>query len=92
MEASLPLTDDAVLGIARSLGVDMARLQQDMANPSIDNELKANVQLAKQLKLIGTPAFIIGKTQNSDKETSFLVPGPTPQSTLQQMISQSSGF
>ncbi len=92
MEANLPLTNDAVLSIARSLGADMTRLQQDMANPAIDSELKATVQLAKQLQLIGTPAFIIAKTQNSDKETSFLVPGPASQSTLQQMISQSSGF
>ena len=74
------------------MGIDTARLQQDMASPTWDAQLKANETLAKQFQLLGTPAFMIGKTTGADKDSSFLMPGPGPQSTLQQMITKSSGF
>ncbi len=92
MNASIPFSNDEILGVAQSLGIDMQRLQQDMNDPSLNVDIKANQDLAKQLQLIGTPAFIIGKTDGSTKDSSFLVPGPSAQSVLQELIGKSTGF
>lgn len=92
MKASLPLTNNEVLAIAKSVGIDTARLQRDMANSAFDGVFKANEQLAKELQLVGTPAFIIAKTNGADKNSSFLVPDISSQGVLQGMITQASGF
>lgn len=92
MKASLPLTNNEVIAIAKSVGIDTVRLQRDMTNPAFDAVFKANEQLAKELELIGTPAFVIARTNGADKNSSFLVPGISSQSILQGMITQTSGF
>lgn len=92
MRANVPLTNQEILATAKAVGIDTARLQRDMANPAYDAAFKANEQLAKELELTGTPAFVIAKTNGTDKNSSFLVPGLAQQSALQGMITKSSGF
>jgi protein-disulfide isomerase len=51
-----------VESIAQQIGIDPVRLKQDMGAPEIDQELQQNYNLAEQLGIGGTPAFVIGET------------------------------
>jgi protein-disulfide isomerase len=67
------VTPDVVDEVAASLGVDVARMKTDMDSKEIKDIILANHELAKSLRIEGTPAFIV------DEE---VVPGYVPLSTL----------
>jgi protein-disulfide isomerase len=70
--------DEAVIyKVAASVGLDVDRLKQDMKSPDIDKELKANLELGKQLDLDGTPSFIVGDT---------IIPGAIGADDLKQLV------
>jgi len=53
--------DDAqTLGIVKAIGLDPTQIQKEADGSDIDAILKQNYDLAKQLNLSGTPAFVIG--------------------------------
>lgn len=84
LTANKPLTQDTILDIAKNKGLNVEKLQQDMNDSTVDNQLKANIKLAQNLKLLGTPAFFIGKTDG--KSDINYVPGQMDQKQLQDMI------
>ncbi|HVJ35400.1 MAG TPA: DsbA family protein [Terriglobia bacterium] len=61
MEHRGAFSEDNVLEIAKSAGLDMARFQADLKDGSFRDELKKNEELAQKLSIDGTPAFIIGQ-------------------------------
>lgn len=71
------ITEETVYKVAGSVGLDVARLKQDMAAPAIEHALKANLALAEALNIRGTPGFIIGK---------HIVPGALDLEALKSMI------
>lgn len=73
------VTKQVVDEVAAKLGIDMARLKKDMADPAVAQELADNHQLAQQLAINGTPGFVI------DDKVS---PGYLPADGLAQMIDQ----
>jgi protein-disulfide isomerase len=60
MDAKRTLTPAAIFKIAETVGIDSGRLEKDMEDPEITAILKRNYDLAEQLKLTGTPSFVIG--------------------------------
>lgn len=48
------------LEVAREVGADMARLEQDMNAPEIRTELAETARLADLLRINGTPTYVIG--------------------------------
>lgn len=62
MQAQAQITKPTTLAIAERVGLDVARLQQDMRAPEIDAIIAQNRALANNLRLPGTPSFIIGTT------------------------------
>lgn len=82
------LTQDTVLQIAKNAGLNIDQLKKDMNDKSIDDQLKATIKLAQDLKLFGTPAIFIGKTNATDKDTISYVPGEMNQAQLQDMINK----
>jgi protein-disulfide isomerase len=60
MGARGQLTEARVLKLAAGVGVDVERLQKEMADPAIAKYLDETIQLAQALGIRGTPAFIIG--------------------------------
>jgi protein-disulfide isomerase len=50
-----------VLAVAREVGLDIDRLKQDMADPKIQMVIEQNAKLAADLKIEGTPGFLIDK-------------------------------
>jgi protein-disulfide isomerase len=56
------LTDDEILAIAASVGLDTDELQDAMQDPAIGVALRDNLALAEKIGITGTPAFIVGNT------------------------------
>lgn len=71
------LNEQAVLGLAKGLGIDIDRLKKDMASPEIEQAIKANMDLAQALGVRGTPGFVIGDR---------LLPGAVPEDKLRQLL------
>jgi protein-disulfide isomerase len=83
-----PLTQDIILKTAQQVGLDTAKLQSDMKDPAFDQELKQNDQLARDLKLTGTPAFVVAKVQGEKIENPILIPGAVPGGILNNAITE----
>ncbi len=61
MHGGPQITEDSLQSAARAAGLDWARLQHDMKDPAIAARLHDNLDLARQLGIDGTPAFVIGQ-------------------------------
>lgn len=81
-----PLTQDAILQAAKDTGLNVDQLKKDMADKAIDDQLKANTKLGTDLKLFGTPAFFIGKTDTQPNGTITYFPGEMKQEQLQTEV------
>jgi protein-disulfide isomerase len=77
MSNTAKLDTDLILQIAASVGIDIDKLKQDMADPKIKDIIDRNMALAQELGVRGTPAFVIGKQ---------FVPGAVDAAALKQMI------
>ncbi len=73
------VTDEVVLAIAAEQGLDVEKLTQDMKDQKILDTVSTNYDLAKTLKLNGTPAFIV-----DDK----VFPGYLPLDQLEAAIAE----
>ena len=73
------ITKEAVDEIAAKQGIDVAKLKEDMKDPSVTKELADNHALAQALNINGTPGFVI------DDKVS---PGYLPADGLAQIIDQ----
>ena len=71
------LTREDVLQVAREVGLDVERLQRDMAGPRVSEAIERNMALAEALGVNGTPAFVIGDT---------LVPGAIEIDALRELV------
>ena len=54
-----PFDLDHILAVARSVGLDAARLVRDKEEPSLDALIERNASLANALGVRRTPAFVI---------------------------------
>lgn len=90
LTANQQLTQDSIMQIAKSTGLDVDKLQKDMNDKVVEEQLKANMKLAKSLNLFGTPAFFIGKTDAKGNAQISYVPGQLDQKALQKAIDNAS--
>jgi len=49
------------LAAAREVGVDMARLERDMASPEVKATIDENLRLGQTIGIGGTPTYVVGK-------------------------------
>jgi protein-disulfide isomerase len=63
--------------VAMAIGLDMDRLNADMADPAIQAAITKNIALAQALRINGTPGFVMGDQ---------ILRGATDFETLQAMI------
>ena len=59
METTGEFSKERILDIAKSVGLDIAQLERDMADPATAESIAQSTALANQLRLNGTPSFII---------------------------------
>lgn len=83
-----PLTQEVIFETAKTTGINLDQLKKDMNDAVVNGQLKNNVELAQKLKLFGTPAFFIGKTDASDSKGISYVPGQMDQTQLQNAINK----
>ncbi len=71
------ITDDIVLKVAASVGLNLDKIKTDMGSAEIDTLINANYALAETLNIDGTPALVIGNT---------MIPGAIDLDTLRKDI------
>ena len=49
------------MAVAKEAGIDMARLEKDIASPEVRATLEENFKLAEEMGMNGTPSYVIGK-------------------------------
>jgi protein-disulfide isomerase len=80
-EAVMQLPPDTTMAqieaTARTLGLDWPRMAHDMDDPDVQARIDANLKLAHELGIEGTPALVIGDT---------LVPGAVELPELQKAV------
>lgn len=82
MKAPQPYTQDAILTIAKNNGLDVDKLKTDMNSATVTGQIQANMKLGQDLKLLGTPAFFIGKSNAKSSTALLYIPG---QMTIEQL-------
>ena len=56
------LADKArAMAAAKEAGLDVARIEKDLASPEINDTIRENMKLAEDMGLNGTPSYVIGK-------------------------------
>ncbi len=73
------MSKESILKIAVKVGLDMKRLEADMANPKWQTVIDKNRALAHELGISGTPGFIVGHE---------LVPGWLDLNGLKELIAR----
>lgn len=94
MAANRNLTEDDILKIAATVGLDVAKLKKDMASDAVMQQIKDNYKLAQALQLIGTPAFFVAKsdvTSSAPAKAVAFIPGQVDRAQLETVITQVSG-
>lgn len=73
------LTEEVVFALARQVGLDIAKLREDMKSPEVADLIARTNKLAQELNINGTPAFIIGDT---------IIPGAVSAEDLRTKIAE----
>jgi protein-disulfide isomerase len=55
-----PIGKKEALGVAKEMGLDMDKLDKDMASKEVDDGLKETMAVADDLQINGTPTFVVG--------------------------------
>jgi protein-disulfide isomerase len=56
-----PADKARALAVAKDAGLDMAKLEKDMASPEAKATIEENFKLAEEMGMNGTPSYVIGK-------------------------------
>jgi len=67
----------SIKSISKTLGIDHSKLQKDMADPEIDEQITRNQRLAESLEISGTPAYVVGDQ---------MIPGAIDAETLTRFV------
>ena len=82
MRSAPDATIDSVRAMAEKVGLDWAKLARDMDDPAVKTRVDANLKLAEQLGIQGTPAFVIGRK---------MLPGAVDLGELRQTLAEARG-
>ena len=86
VNANQELSDRVIFSLAKSSGLNVEKLKSDMNSASVDNVIKANMSLASDLNIPGTPAFYFGKTNAADLNSITSLIGAVNQRELQNAV------
>jgi protein-disulfide isomerase len=73
------LTDEVIFALARQVGLDLAKLKDDMKSPEVQALIEKTHKLATDLGINGTPGFIIGDQ---------IIPGAVSADELKKKIAE----
>jgi protein-disulfide isomerase len=87
MKSAQALSQDKVMALAKTVGLDVQKLKTDMESSAIDAQVKGTYKLAQDLQLYGTPALFIAKSETpKDAKLIEFIPGQVDQKYLQGSI------
>jgi protein-disulfide isomerase len=79
MQAPPDTTIEMIQQAAEAAGLDWNRLHKDMDDPAVQARLDANVRLARELGIQGTPALVIGEA---------MIPGAVDVADIKQAVAE----
>jgi protein-disulfide isomerase len=62
MEHNGAITEDGIMQVAKSIGLDTEKLKKDAADPAIRAQIESNLALGRDIGIQGTPGFVINGT------------------------------
>jgi protein-disulfide isomerase len=77
------LGEDLYVELAESMQLDMEQFNQDRTSPEAEAAVQADLALARELKLTGTPSFIMN---------DLLIPGGAPPQLFEEIFQQINQF
>jgi protein-disulfide isomerase len=80
-----PLNEKNIFALAKKSGLDVTKLKKDLTSKDVEDQVTENFRLAREIGLMGTPAFILGN--RSFSKTEF-VPGATSKEDLTALIAK----
>lgn len=86
MATKQPYTEASIMEAAQKAGLNVDKLKTDMESSAIKSQLDANSELAQKLKLLGTPAFFIGKTDATASGNIQYIPGVISAAKLSEVV------
>ncbi len=88
MKAPQPYTQESILAIAKTVGLDLDKLKTDMNSNTVGKQIDSNMKLGQSLKLLGTPAFFIGKSNATSSNNLLYIPGQMTKDQLNEAIAK----
>lgn len=85
------LNEKRIMDIAKQAGLDLEKLKVDLLSQKVADTLKQNHQLAEQIRIMGTPAFVVLSTPNGKFKAgseAFFIPGAATENSLQDFINK----
>lgn len=89
-----PLTENTIYDLAKTAGLNVDQLKADMKDKSVDQQIKTNYQLAKDLEIMFTPVFFIAKsnaTTSTKPEAIAFIPGQVSPAQLAAVLKKIEG-
>lgn len=80
-----PLNEKSIFAVAKKSGLDVTKLKKDMSSKEVEDQINENFRLARELGLMGTPAFVL--SNRGYTKTEF-VPGATSKDELVALIAK----
>lgn len=82
------LSQESILDIAKSVGLNVQKLKKDMKSSKVTSQLNETINLARDLKISGTPSFYVGKTNAISNRDLNYVLGEMSETELQEAINK----
>ncbi len=89
-----PLTENIIYDLAKTAGLNVDQLKKDMKDKSVDDQIKTNYTLAKNLEIMFTPVFFIAKSDvsnTSKPEKIAFIPGQVSAPQLTEVVEKIGG-
>lgn len=84
------LSENTVLQTAKILGLNVDRLDKDMASSAVAQQLQSNYSFAQQFNINGTPAFVVGRTDATNPKEVTVIYGEASRGELENAIQKNS--
>lgn len=88
MNTNQPMSPEIIREAARKTGISIQKLDRDLKDSAIVQQIRSNQALAQSLKLGGTPAFFVGPTDAKNIQDIQFYYGAMTQRELQSAVNQ----
>lgn len=86
MASNQALSQENVVAVADSVGLNIRKLKNDMYKKSVTQQLRSNFETGRAINLSGTPAFYFARSDAKDSENINYVIGEMSKNDMQKAI------